>query len=85
MKTMLNALNPQTKQIPLLSDSFPLTHCPKCEGDFEAPVVRCVGEGFHFVHQCKKCSSSFALVPVTTLGLYELQSRHWHKSEALPV
>jgi len=67
----------QEQQLPQASDSPALTCCPKCQGAFESPVVRCVGEGFQFVHQCKECSASFALVPVTTIGVYELPSRNW--------
>jgi predicted amidophosphoribosyltransferase len=67
----------EKKQLHLLSDSPALTCCPKCQGALEPPVVRCVGEGFQFVHQCKECSASFALVPFTTLGVYELPSRNW--------
>jgi hypothetical protein len=67
----------ETKQLPSLSDSPSLTCCPKCQGVLESPVVRCVGEGYQFVHQCKECSASFALVPVTTLRVYELPSRSW--------
>ncbi|MDD2467919.1 MAG: hypothetical protein PHI97_28405 [Desulfobulbus sp.] len=68
---------PQEQQLPQLSGSPSLTCCPKCQGALESPVVRCVGEGFQFVHQCKECSSSFALVPVVTVGIYELPSRNW--------
>jgi ribosomal protein L37AE/L43A len=67
----------ETKQLPQLSDPRTLTCCPKCQGALESPVVHRVGEGFQFVHQCKECSASFALVPVTTLGVYELPSRNW--------
>jgi len=65
----------QKQQLPQPSDSPSLTCCPKCQGAFESPVVRCVGEGFRFVHQCKECSASFALVPVTTIEVYELPPR----------
>jgi len=68
------------KQLPLLSDSSSLTCCPKCQGTLESPVVRCVGEGFRFVHQCKECSASFALVPVTTIAVYELPSMNWQNA-----
>lgn len=73
------------EQFPLLSDTSFLSCCPKCGGDFEAPVVRCVGEGFQFVHQCKECSSSFALVPVTRLGVYELPSKNWQTKPTAPA
>lgn len=68
-------------QIPLLSDTFLLPVCPKCDGDFEAPVVRRVGESFQLVHQCKLCSAAFVLVPVTTIGVYELPSRNWETAK----
>jgi predicted amidophosphoribosyltransferase len=67
----------QTNQLLQASDTPSLACCPKCQGALESPVVRCVGEGFQFVHQCKECSSSFALVPVATIGVYELPSRNW--------
>jgi hypothetical protein len=68
-------------QFPLISDTSLLPVCPKCDGDFEVPVVRCVGEGFQLVHQCKLCSAAFALVPVTTIGVYELPSRNWQTAK----
>jgi len=73
------------EQFPLLSDASFLPCCPKCGGDFEAPVVRCVGEGFQCVHQCKECSASFALVPVTRLGVYELPSKNWQTQSTTPA
>jgi len=65
------------EQLPQSSGSLPFNCCPKCQGAFESPVVRCVDEGFRFVHQCKECSASFALVPVTTIAVYEFPSRNW--------
>lgn len=77
----IHATDIQTKQLPILSDSPSLTCCPKCQGALESPVVRWVFDSFHFVHQCKECSSSFAFVPVVTIGVYELPSKNWQTAK----
>ena len=52
-------------------------HCPKCKGEFVAPSVRFIKTGHELVYECKHCSASFALIPVTTLKLCELVPDTW--------
>lgn len=73
----MQAAETAKKQFPQLSDSLSLTHCPKCQGAFDAPFMGRVHSGFQLIYRCKECSSSFALVPVTSLQLYELPSTSW--------
>jgi hypothetical protein len=56
------------------------THCPKCKGEFIAPSVRFIKTGHELVYECKHCSASFALIPVTVLKLCELVPDTWANS-----
>jgi len=58
-------------------DFLSSSHCPKCQGEFASPSMRFIKTGYELVYQCKQCSSSFALVPVTTFKLGELVPNTW--------